>query len=340
MQCPRLNELPPSPAGCTGWPWTEEAPRLPATGPGGKPWPLISIVTPSFNQGAYLEETIRSVLLQGYPNLEHILIDGGSTDDSVAIIKKYERWLTYWISERDGGQPQAINKGLSRCTGEIFNWINSDDYLLAGALHNIATAFPGADAVAGTVLNFHENGTQECAVPGDLDAERLIHCHPSTRWHQPGLWLRREGVIACGGIDESYHYSFDWDLAIRYLSLFPRVNRIPDIVVHFRLHPQSKTCTAWERFVKERYDILQKLSETSSVPSVRTACRHRIRDLDWWDEVARVCDDQERPRLLRALQLGAAACRDPRTRLTRFTAGAIRQVLFHTVAATANAEAR
>jgi glycosyltransferase involved in cell wall biosynthesis len=285
-------------------------------------------VTPSFNQGAYLEETIRSILLQGYPQLEYIIIDGGSTDDSVAIIKKYAHWVAHWVSERDQGQAHAINKGLTRCTGEVFQWINSDDYLLAGALGKIAATVEDVDAVAGVVVNFDETGHQEQLVPGELNAVKMIFSDSSTRWHQPGLWFRRQEVIACGGIDESYHYSFDWDLTIRYLGKYTRVNYLPDVLVHFRLHPQSKTVTTWERFMQERYRILHKLAETSSQSFIRTACRQQIRRLDWWDLAARIRNDHQRPRLLRALQLCAAACCDPQIRLTRFTLGTIRRVLF------------
>jgi len=285
-------------------------------------------VTPSFNQGAYLEETIRSILLQGYPQLEYIIIDGGSADDSVAIIKKYAHWVAHWVSERDQGQAHAINKGLTRCTGEVFQWINSDDYLLAGALGKIAATVEDVDAVAGVVVNFDETGHQEQLVPGELNAVKMIFSDSSTRWHQPGLWFRRQEVIACGGIDESYHYSFDWDLTIRYLGKYTRVNYLPDVLVHFRLHPQSKTVTTWERFMQERYRILHKLAETSSQSFIRTACRQQIRRLDWWDLAARIRNDHQRPRLLRALQLCAAACCDPQIRLTRFTLGTIRRVLF------------
>ena len=133
MTSPSIGELPLSPPGRKGWPWTEPSAPLPATLPDGRPWPKISIVTPSFKQGRFIEETIRSVLLQGYPNLEYIIIDGGSKDEPVEIIRKYERWLTYWVSEPDRGQSEAINKGMARATGEILAYINSDDYYAAGA---------------------------------------------------------------------------------------------------------------------------------------------------------------------------------------------------------------
>lgn len=133
-----LSQLPPPPQGKIGWPWTEESETLPPFQPDNKPWPRISIVTTSYNQGRFIEETIRSIILQNYPNLEYLIIDGGSTDDTLKIIEKYIKHITYWVSEPDNGQSQAINKGFMKCSGEYVNWICSDDLLCKNALTNTA----------------------------------------------------------------------------------------------------------------------------------------------------------------------------------------------------------
>src|SRR5215467_3026061 len=125
MRCPSIDELPAAPAGRAGWPWTEGSSALPERMPDGSEWPRISIVTPNFNYERYLEATIRSVLLQGYPDVEFIIQDGGSTDGSVTLIKKYEKFLTYWASEPNSGQSLVINRGLHRSTGSILAYINS-----------------------------------------------------------------------------------------------------------------------------------------------------------------------------------------------------------------------
>ena len=143
--CGLFAQLPPPPAGRTGWPWTEETSSdryatLPASGQ----WPKLSIVCPSFRQGGFIEETLRSVLLQNYPALEFIVIDGGSNDETVPILKKYAPWLAHWESEPDRGQSHALNKGFTRATGDLFGWINSDDYYQPGALAAIAAGYrPG-----------------------------------------------------------------------------------------------------------------------------------------------------------------------------------------------------
>jgi len=141
MKCPKLKELPAPPRGKTGWPWTEESPRVPDKTPEGRPWPQISIVTPNLNFGRFLEKTIRSLLLQGYPDFELIVIDGKSTDNSSEIIKKYDPWITYWVSEPDNSHSQAINKGFDRANGSILNWLCSDDILYPGTFAKVASEY-------------------------------------------------------------------------------------------------------------------------------------------------------------------------------------------------------
>jgi len=121
MRCPALRELPPSPDSRKGWPWSEESPKIETSMPDGKLWPRVSIVMPSYNQVIFIEESIRSVLLQGYPDLELLVIDACSDDGALEIIKKYEKWITYWVSEPDRGQSHAINKGIRKSTGALFN---------------------------------------------------------------------------------------------------------------------------------------------------------------------------------------------------------------------------
>ena len=136
-----LKDLPPAPEGKRGWPWTEQTEPLPDKMADGSDWPRISIVTPSYNQGQFIEETIRSVLLQGYPNLEYIIIDGSSDDNSVEVIKKYESWLAHWVSEPDNGQSDALNKGFHYSSGTISAYLNSDDLYFPNVFWDVADVF-------------------------------------------------------------------------------------------------------------------------------------------------------------------------------------------------------
>jgi len=325
MHCPTLTELPPPPPGKSGWPWTEENKQLPATMPDGSPWPRISVITPSYNQGQFIEETIRSVLLQGYPNLEYFIIDGGSTDNSVEVIQKYAPWLTDWISEPDRGQVHAINKGLTRATGELFNWINSDDLLLPGALARVATTFGAGHAVAGSVINFAEDGTETVITNAGLAPLQMIP--GNAIYHQPGLWLRREGVSECGGIDESFHYAFDWDLTIRYLSLYPLVHYTPELLARFRLHEASKTMREQDKFQEERRQILEKLLTLPQLAPLHRACDRRLRHLDWIDTLSHALADETTSPWSHIHRLLLGACADPRIRWTRRTLGFLRLLI-------------
>jgi glycosyltransferase involved in cell wall biosynthesis len=245
-------------------------------------YPKISIVTASYNQAQFIEETILSVLNQNYPNLEYIVIDGGSTDNSVEIIKKYQQHFTYWVSEKDKGQANAINKGLKLCTGYIFNWLNSDDYLEPVALHKIAAAFANEQVqmVAGKVRNF--STTEEELIPNQhLSAKGLMCWEPGVKFVQPGVWMRRALIEQCGGIDEQFHYAFDWDLYIRYLYHFPQVKEIDELLVHFRLHENSKTQSLRDRFTVEERKIIEKIYPLKGFPLLKDTCLYKIQKTNW-----------------------------------------------------------
>ena len=158
MLCPTLKDLPPPPKDKTGWPWTEESPRLTPLMSDSSEWPTISIVTPSYNYARFIEETIRSVLLQGYPNIEYIIIDGKSSDNSAEIIRRYEKYLKFWTSEPDRGFGDAINKGYRYHTGRLFTWIGADDSFEPGCFKDVAELhLQGYQFIIGECLNITLN---------------------------------------------------------------------------------------------------------------------------------------------------------------------------------------
>lgn len=196
-----LNDLPVTPTK-SGWPWTEQTD--PDIYKKRLLWPKITIVSPSFNQGSFLEETIRSVLLQNYPNLEYIIIDGGSTDESLKILEKYSPWISYWQSERDESQGQAINLGFSLGSGEFYAWINSDDYYLVNVFYNVINKFlkTNTDFIYGYgyVKNISDNKLILSKILPFLDYFIKIPglIQPSTFWrsaiHKP-IWEELECAI-------------------------------------------------------------------------------------------------------------------------------------------------
>ena len=194
MRCPRLLKLLPATEGKTGWPWTEETVPEEAEQISSS-LPSISIVTPSYNQAAFLEETIRSVLLQGYPNLEYIVMDGGSTDGSVEIIKKYEKHLTYWTSQKDAGASDAIRKGFERATGSILAYLNSDDLYLPGAIHHLINRFKtaGADVVYGNTY-WIDDRSRILAERRQTPFSRFAYLYGGADLQQPAtFWTDRLG---------------------------------------------------------------------------------------------------------------------------------------------------
>jgi glycosyltransferase involved in cell wall biosynthesis len=218
-------------------------------------WPKISIITPSYNQGTFLEKTIRSVLLQNYPNLEYIIIDGGSTDNSVDIIKKYEAKIHHWVSEKDRGQSDALNKGFERATGTIVAWINSDDYFEKGALINVARAFMNSDAdvVNGNCIMVRSNGSTYLDKSGEVTLFRLLQhwnlyfCPP-----QPSIFFKKELLDKVGRLDVKLNYSMDLELWIR-MSIYGKFLYIDQNLSYYVLHDSSKSGSSggFDKFVPE-----------------------------------------------------------------------------------------
>jgi glycosyltransferase involved in cell wall biosynthesis len=218
-------------------------------------WPLISIVTPSFNQAKFLEETILSIKDQDYKFVEHIVIDGGSTDGSYEILEKYSDSLKFWVSEPDEGQAHAINKGLRHCSGQIFNWINSDDLLLPGALTTIAEAWrqhPGHVLVGDTLILDSINGGSTYIKHRGVTLENMIRIWEGGRmnWVQPGTFLPLDVLTQVGPIDQTLRYTFDRDLMCRILRTAP-VSYLGSALASFRLQPNSKTVYEAENWATE-----------------------------------------------------------------------------------------
>ncbi|MFO7535126.1 MAG: glycosyltransferase family 2 protein [Kiritimatiellia bacterium] len=205
--------------------------------------PMISIVTISYNQGRFLEKAIRSVLDQGYRNLEYIVIDGGSTDESVSIIKKYERHLAYWVSERDRGQSHALNKGFARCTGPIMGWLNSDDFFLPGAFEKFEKAWrlnPGAGAWVGDAHLVDPTGTVlKTQQPGRVDRVSIADWEVNG-FQQPACLFSKTAWEAAGPIDEALFIAMDFDLWLKIAKTHSFV-RIPAVLAGATIHPSAKT---------------------------------------------------------------------------------------------------
>jgi glycosyltransferase involved in cell wall biosynthesis len=230
-------------------------------------YPKISIITPSFNQGSYLEETILSIISQDYPNYELIIMDAGSTDDTVEVIRKYESWITYWVSEKDRGQSHAIQKGLEQVTGDIVNWINSDDLVAPGAFHRIASEFnlTKYDVICGN-CDYFLNDLNHLALRnermglGETVGDTLV----GRKINQPSTFFRAS-VMKELGVDEQFHYTMDLDLWYRYLLRAgqSRILLSDSLFTYFRLHESSKTVSQSPRFeedvTKVFYNVLYSL---------------------------------------------------------------------------------
>jgi glycosyltransferase involved in cell wall biosynthesis len=219
--------------------------------------PRITVVTPSFNQAAFLEQTIRSVLDEDYPNLEYIICDGGSTDGSADIIRKYADRLAWWVSEKDAGQAAAINKGFSRATGELHTYINSDDLLAPGSMRAAAEAYrAGFEWITGWAMFLESDGGQWPQLPHAYEKPRdwfLSNpiCQQGTFWS--AHWTRELGPFL-----EDLHYAFDYEFWMRLLfvaKLHPRM--LHRCMGTYRLHESSKTISQYDNFFIEFEKVRQ-----------------------------------------------------------------------------------
>lgn len=291
MRCPALSELPPPPSEKAGWPWTEESEELlemmharnvferkkggleipDGNGPSSCAWPKISVVTPSYNQGQFIEETIRCILLQDYPNLEYIIVDGGSTDNTVEIIKRYQPWLKYWVSEPDEGMYDAINKGFARSTGEVLAWSPADDLYVAGALLTVGSIFREISEIewltslhkvkideGGSLLSHYrvEGFSKDSFLKGyhnagDSRSGQYCIAQQSTFWRRV-LWER-----AGGNINKTYRFAGDYDLWARFYEI-TELYSVDEPLGVFRVHEHQTSQEQREQYLCEQEHSFRK----------------------------------------------------------------------------------
>lgn len=280
---PDLRHLPAA-ASRKGWPWTFDA-MPPATNDESTTWPRITVVTPSFNQGRFIEETIRSVLLQGYPNLEYIVVDGGSADTTLDILKKYEPCLAFWVSEKDRGQSHAINKGFARATGDIFSWLCSDDVLAPGALRKVA------DAVSDRKLTMVIGDSVITYGPESLEG-RLDRRRPDFRdmaydvktLAQPSVFWTADLWQAAGPLDENLYFLMDYDL---WLSMVPKAKHVvyvDSVLSYQRTQPSQKTNPnhpGSNKYLNLRAEVAYRAARARGESSLGWVTRV------WWHRLAR-----------------------------------------------------
>jgi len=295
----------------------------------------ITIVTPSFNQGAFLEETIRSVLHQDINDLEYIVIDGGSTDGSVDLIEKYQAWISYWVSEPDGGQADALNKGFAKATGDILAFINSDDVYQTGVLRYVLgeyvrTREPEAFYVAFPVEDF---GSTEPKVWLQNSSTEMLYWITRRGWfHQPGLfWSKALWELAGGEFDNSLHYAFDrkFFMELGARGIWPKEMR-GIVAARFRVHSGSKTKTehsnedAENRFFAE----FQKLSDEFErrLPTLESA-KLKVMRASWAMSKSLADASNESSRMGRIIRFLWVVPAHPGVLRTRFFWGALKNLV-------------
>lgn len=238
--------------------------------------PLVSIVTPSFNSMPFIEENIRSVLAQGYPNMEHIIMDGGSTDGTVDLLKTYPH--TIWTSERDNGQSQALNKGFKKARGQIIGWLNSDDKYEPGAINAIIkylNSNPNTDIVYGNINVIDTEGNKiGVSLSKPFNVRTLLSYNII---QQPSVFLRRKVIDQLGGVDETLHYVMDRELWLRAGMAGLKMDYYENgYLANFRLCPGTKSYENAECFPAEWLVVLEKALNTQFFQTMSFKTRQKI----------------------------------------------------------------
>lgn len=295
MRCPSITELPSPPLGHTGWPWTAEGVHLPDKTPNGSPWPRICIITPSYNQVEYLEATIRSILLQGYPDLEYIVMDGGSTDGSLEVIQKYSSWLSHWESNSDGGQYAAIEKGSSLSNSEIMAWLNSDDMYFPWTLKTIGEvfeSFPNVDwLTTSNIATTADDGNTIAFLNQTNYSRRWFFKNRNlrkTNWviqQESTFWRNRLWKRAGGKMASQLHYAGDFELWARFFEYAILVTTNIPLGI-FRYHKDQKT-GVMNRYIEEAEIVLKKIPHPILIPEIllkvlRFPLKYLNSDVNWF----------------------------------------------------------
>jgi GT2 family glycosyltransferase len=263
--------LPTRPGELRGWPWTGTVHS--AADPA---WPRVTIVTPSFNQGSFIEETIRSVVGQGYPNLEYIVMDGGSADQTLDILDRYSPWIAKCESRPDNGQADAINRGWTMATGEYLGWLNSDDLLMPGSIAaavELMESRPDVGLVYGDIDHIDSNSAF-------LSLERFDEYDPvaavrEVRWiPQPGSLARRSALEAAGMLDPELHFLMDFDLMLR-MGLRSRLHHLDRVQARFRRHENAKTTAQSAVAASEIVRVYDRLFSSADLPASIANSRQR-----------------------------------------------------------------
>jgi glycosyltransferase involved in cell wall biosynthesis len=220
--------------------------------------PLISIVTPSFNQGQYIEETILSVLKQGYPNIEYIVVDGGSTDNTIEILKKYESQIQ-WVSEEDRGQADAVNKGIKMATGEIIGWLNSDDTYEPGCVQKVVECFlksPEIVLIYGNGRQMNQEGKNiKPLIVNKITFEKLSK---KNKLLQPSIFFKKEAIENIGYLNPDLHFVMDFELWVRFFKRHEKQTKyIPEYLSSWRIHYDTKTSLNRDNIFQELFEVLQ-----------------------------------------------------------------------------------